>query len=116
MAGCATSGATATQQPPALPDSGSVALATGSATAAQRGQPSACNSGLLTGHRIAATLNASINHCCDLRGDEIANRTALIAEVAGLARHQQADLIEHFDHEAARWAWATGSGTTGEFV
>ena len=76
----------------------------------------ACNSGLLTGHRIAATLNASINHCCDLRGDEIANRTALIAEVAGLARHQQADLIEHFDHEAARWAWATASGTTGEFV
>ena len=50
----------------------------------------------------ADALVASINRCCDARGDDGDNRAALIAESAGYAPHEMADLIEHFDGEANR--------------
>ena len=54
-----------------------------------------------TAEELATSLIASINRCCDARGDDAANRTALIAESASCPPHQMADLIEHFDEQTA---------------
>ncbi len=45
----------------------------------------------------------AINRCCDARGDDDQNRAALIVESAQFAPHEQIDLCDHFDREAAAW-------------
>ena len=44
-----------------------------------------------------------IRRCCDARGDDDANRAALIAECAPLPPAQQAGWREHFDTVADRY-------------
>lgn len=116
----ATTGATGTQRRPANPGQHSFSRATGDATAMQMGRtapcnsvgsveklqvapPSACNKGpgALTAHRLLPDLVAAINACCDFRGDDDRNRAGLISEASNFTPHQQADLIEHFDEQAA---------------
>ena len=53
--------------------------------------------------RTTADLIASINACCDVRGDTERNRAGLIAEVGDFDQRLQADLVEHFNGEADRW-------------
>ena len=53
--------------------------------------------------RATADLIASINACCDVRGDTERNRAGLIAEVGDFDQRLQADLVEHFNGEADRW-------------
>jgi len=77
-------------------------------TAAQRDLIRARKSELLVSVRhaevLAATLVASINQCCDVRGDDERNRAALIAECMQLTQRDQADMLEHFETEAAELA------------
>jgi hypothetical protein len=61
---------------------------------------------------LTARLLAAIHRCCDVRGDELANRTALLEESAGLPPEQQADLLAHFSIEAIRWGAASGGTQT----
>lgn len=51
---------------------------------------------------LAVALAAAINRCCDARGDDDANRAALLQECAGQSPEHQADLLAHFTIEAAR--------------
>ncbi len=53
--------------------------------------------------RLPAELIDAINRCCDERGDDGANRAALIREGAALPAWEQRELREHFIEEAARW-------------
>ena len=53
--------------------------------------------------RATLTLVVSINRCCDARGDDNANRVALIAECEPLPPAQQAEWREHFDTVADRY-------------
>ena len=52
---------------------------------------------------LTVALVESINHCCEARGDDDANRAALIEECCQLTLHEQADMREHFEREAANW-------------
>ena len=54
---------------------------------------------------LAAALIASINRCCDARGDDAANRAALVAESASCPPHLMADLIEHFEQQARQFTF-----------
>ena len=54
-----------------------------------------------------ATLVASINQCCSLRGDEDDHRRALTDECLMLPESTQCDLIEHFDTQAHFWKRAS---------
>lgn len=51
---------------------------------------------------LSRDLIASINRCCDVRGDDDANRAALISESAQVELRLLADLREHFDQETVR--------------
>lgn len=53
--------------------------------------------------RVTADLIASINACCDARGDTDRNRAALLSEIGDFTPDHQRDLIEHFTGEAAIW-------------
>lgn len=64
--------------------------------------------GSLTQHRAAAALIDAVSRCCEVRGDDDANRTALIAECLTLTPRQQEDMHEHFEIEAERWERACG--------
>lgn len=55
-----------------------------------------------------AALIASINRCCDARGDDDSNRAGLIADCKTLTLPEVKNLTQHFDQEAARWLRATG--------
>lgn len=55
----------------------------------------------------ATSLRQSIERCCDLRGDDEANRAALIVECLALPMAGQEDVQEHFEQEAERWEWIT---------
>ena len=57
----------------------------------------------------AALVNA-INQCCNARGDDDANRAALIAECSALDAAGQADMLAHFNAEAERWERACRGG------
>lgn len=57
-----------------------------------------------------ATLVNAINRCCDVRGDDDANRAALIAECSALTAPEQADMREHFELQAAIWRRAARGG------
>jgi len=57
---------------------------------------------------LATSLIASINRCCDARGDDDHNRANLIHESGNFSPHQMADLIEHFDEQTAIWHLTTG--------
>lgn len=57
-----------------------------------------------------ATLVNAINRCCDVRGDDDANRAALIAECNALDAAGQADMLAHFSSEADRWERACRGG------
>ena len=52
---------------------------------------------------LATELRDSINRCCDERRDDARNRAGLIAECLALSPEHQADALEHFRTEAARW-------------
>ena len=52
---------------------------------------------------VAANLVRAINACCDARRDDAQNRAGLHAECSQLTPHLQADALEHFRTEAARW-------------
>ena len=54
--------------------------------------------------RVTADLIASINRCCDARGDTERNRAGLLSEIGDFDQRLQADLVEHFDGEADRFA------------
>jgi hypothetical protein len=58
---------------------------------------------------MSAALVAAINRCCRLRGDTEQNRLDLIAECLDLDGAGQADMTEHFEVEADRWAPAGDS-------
>lgn len=122
---CATGGATDTQQPAANPHECSLFAATEDATHPQQLQKQGRNSkakpeelrvasakarnsqpGGLTAHRLLPALIASINNCCDARGDDQNNRAQLIAESALLVPHEQADMLAHFEAETTRWQQA----------
>lgn len=53
---------------------------------------------------------SAINRCCNARGDDDANRAALIAECSALDAAGQADMLEHFNAEAERWERACRGG------
>lgn len=93
----ATGGATGAQQHATLLRQDAIDRATTDATSAQP-----CNAECAT--RDLTALIAAINRCCDARGDLDANRQGLIDECRRLPRHHQADLREHFEQEANRWA------------
>lgn len=57
-----------------------------------------------------AELFAAINAACDERGDDDANRRALLAECSRLLPEQQADLIAHFAGQAAVYRAANRAG------
>lgn len=57
---------------------------------------------------LTDALVLSINQCCDMRGDNSDNRDGLIANAIRLPAAHQAEMREHFEAEAARWARATG--------
>lgn len=59
--------------------------------------------------RRATSLRQSIDRCCDARGDDDANRRALIEECLRLPFEVQADLAEHFEQEANRYATPSGN-------
>ena len=60
------------------------------------------------GPNLATALAAAIHRACDARGDDDANRTALLVECATLGSAGQADMLDHFIREAVRWAHAIG--------
>lgn len=95
----ATGDATPAQQPAPLPRED---RATAGATTAQ---PS--NTGYAT--RLAGALVEAINRCCDVRGDDDANRQGLLDECRYLPPYEQADLRDHFEQEAQRWAVQSAS-------
>lgn len=51
-------------------------------------------------------LIASINACCDARGDDDDNRQALIAEATEFTSDAQNDLSDHFTEQARIWTAA----------
>ena len=53
--------------------------------------------------RRATALRQAIDRCCDIRGDDDANRLALIEECLQLNPVGQVDITEHFEQEARRW-------------
>ena len=55
------------------------------------------------GERRATALRQCIERCCDARGDDDENRTALIRECGALPPDAQADMLEHFQLEAIRF-------------
>ena len=57
--------------------------------------------------RLPGLLVAAINRCCDARGDDSANRAALILECTALPAWEQRELRDHFNEEAARWKRAS---------
>lgn len=58
--------------------------------------------------RVARELSRAINACCDARGDDDGNRSALHSECAALSVAEKRDLAEHFDEQTAVWRKATG--------
>ena len=59
---------------------------------------------------VKALLVASIDRCCDARGDDDTNRAGLLVECASLSPDGQEDMRQHFEDEAARWKRAAGLG------
>ncbi len=57
---------------------------------------------------VATRLRQAIDRCCEARGDDEANRAALIAECGALPTVGQDDMRQHFESEADRWERATG--------
>ena len=57
---------------------------------------------------IQTALCEAVNRACAARGDDEANRLALLSECCSLDVRQQLDLIEHFLEEAKLWERATG--------
>jgi hypothetical protein len=57
---------------------------------------------LFAEQRLPKALAAAINRACDIRGDDDANRAALLGECAALPPASQADMLAHFTLEAAR--------------
>lgn len=53
--------------------------------------------------RLPASMVAAINRCCDARGDDSANRAALILDCTVKAALEQRELRDHFNEEAALW-------------
>jgi hypothetical protein len=64
---------------------------------------SPCNT-QLRAPRITSALVGAIHRTCDARGDDDANRAALIADAVALSIDMQADLLAHFTVETARYA------------
>ncbi|MES2101673.1 MAG: hypothetical protein V4569_17745 [Pseudomonadota bacterium] len=58
--------------------------------------------------RLPDALFDAINRCCAVRGDDDANRAALILESIALPAWEQRELRDHFNEEAERWLRATG--------
>ena len=63
---------------------------------------------LATDSWLVEQLTSAINRACAARGDDEANRLALLAECWSLDVRQQLDLLEHFRAQAAIWERATG--------
>lgn len=66
---------------------------------------------LTQAHATSVALIKAIRRTCDHRGDDDANRRALIEECGALDPASQADQLEHFQAEAERWARATGAAS-----
>jgi len=62
---------------------------------------------------LDAALAVAINRACDVRGDDDANRAALLAACALLPRAGQADMLEHFMIEAVGWRAPAVAAVTG---
>ena len=119
VAPTATADETALQPRCTAPGYMTISSATATATPTQLDPNEQCNSvdelhvartrecntqlGGLTAHRIFANLVAAIHRCCNARGDDDANRAALIAECAPIPPAQQAGWREHFDTVADRY-------------
>jgi hypothetical protein len=55
-----------------------------------------------------AVLRELIERCCDVRGDDAANRAALLLDCESLDAAQRADLCRHFSEQAEVWRRAKG--------
>jgi hypothetical protein len=60
--------------------------------------------------RLPESLMDAINRCCAARGDDAANRAALILECSVLPAWEQRELRDHFNEQAAMWQRANGGG------
>ena len=54
--------------------------------------------------KVTEGLFAAINRCCDARGDEEANRAALVEECSALPTADQAAWRAYFEGQAEAWA------------
>jgi hypothetical protein len=59
---------------------------------------------------LLEALIASINRCCEARGDDVVNRAGLIEGCAALNPQQQVEMHEHFQAEAARFSFPPRRG------
>ena len=57
---------------------------------------------------VGDALTDAINRTCDLRDDDDKNRAGLIAECLALPLAGQADMLAHFEEQAAIWSRACG--------
>jgi hypothetical protein len=56
-----------------------------------------------TRNPVSAGLANAIARCCDVRGDDEANRAALLAESENLDEDMQAEMQQHFEDQARMW-------------
>lgn len=94
----ATSHATGVQPPAANPRKCGPERATGHATGVQLDSCIATEieTPKVASLHLATELAAAINRACAARGDDEANRIALLAECAEVSPEDQADLLAHF--------------------